>query len=183
MPTARQRLWAIVFILAFALTVVMFGWAAQDLDIGMLIIVLIPGSILIMGLSAAATGLVAWLYRPFRRFFAPINLGLLLLVMLAWSRYFYERTKFPEEFEQVKAYVTIVSPALETYYGQHGHYPDSLNQLGLSAPIPSGLVYQHILHATDNWAPSCYTRAGGEIYTIDFEEAHLCPDGNWFVDD
>jgi len=182
MPTTRQRIWAIAFTLTFALTVGMFGYAAQDLDIGLMILVLIPGSILLMALVAAVTGSIAWLYRPFRRSFVPINLGLLLLLMLAWSRYFYERTKFPEEFEQVKTYVTVAVPALHDYHTAHGLYPDSLSQLHLPIPVPDGLKYEHKINPEQNFDPSCDVGPGNDVYSINFQEAHLCIDGHWFVD-
>ncbi len=183
MSTTRQRIWAIVFILTFALTVGMFGYAARNLDIGLMILILIPASLLLTGLCAAVTGLVAWLYRPFRRFFAPINLCLLLLLMLAWSNYFYERTKFPEEFERVKRYVAVAVPALHDYHTAHGLYPDSLSQLDLPIAVPDGLDYQHKINAGENFAASCNVGAGNDVYSINFQEAFLCPDGHWFVDD
>jgi hypothetical protein len=183
MPTTRQRIWAYASILVFGLTVGMFGFAAQDLDYGMLIIIMIPAAILLMGASMAITGLSAWLYRPSRRFFWPINLGLMLVLMLAFSWYFYERMKFPGEFEQVKAYVALAVPALHDYHSQHGKYPDSLAQLSLSVPIPSGLQYQRFVDPGINIAPSCMEGPGSDVYCINFEEAHLDPDGGWFLDD
>jgi len=183
MPTTRQRIWAYLSILIFALTVGMFGYSAQTLDYGMLVIVLIPGTILLMGLSLAITSLAAWLYRPFGRFFWPFNLGLLLILMLVFSCYFYERTKFPEEFARVKAYVALAVPALHNYHSQHGKYPDSLAQLSLSVPIPVGLEYQRFVDPGINIAPSCMEGPGNDVYCINFEEAHLDPDGGWFLDD
>jgi len=182
MPTTRQRLWAFVFILTFALMVGMFGYAAQDVDYLMFFAFLTLAAILV-GVSLALTGLVTWRYRSFRRFFAPINLGLLFILMLAFTRYFYERSKFPAEFENAKAYATLAVPALNHYHSQHGLYPDSLDQLGLQMPTPDGLYYAHIVNPKDDDIASCEEGPGNDVYSIEFKEALLCPDGHWFIDD
>jgi len=181
MPTRSQDRWAVILFLAFVLMIVTLGCGRTDLDLAMLVVMFI-GSIVLMVTSLAITGLIARFYVPFRPHFAPTNLGLLLLLMLTSIGYFCERTTFPGQFERVKAYVVLAVPALNDYASKNGHYPDSLSQLNLTPPIPAGLQYEHIVNPSFDRIPSSEAGPSKDFYSINFKDALLCSNGQWFVD-
>jgi len=148
----------------------------------MILVVLLPVSIALTGLILILSGLAAWLIPVSRRFFLPINLSWLLILMLAFAYYLFSRASFPEELQDVKAYVTLADPALENYYEQHHHYPDKLDQLNLAVRPPNGLRYVRMTNPSPEW-DGTFTRHGDELYLIDFSNAEYVGNGNWFVDD
>ena len=181
MPISKQQLWFLVFAFVFVLMFGLLCCGKTDLDLGMLVVLVLSAGLL-LGLSLGVTGILVRLRPSFRPFFAPLNLGLLLLIMLALSGYFYQRIYFPEEFDHVKAYVALAVPALHDYASEHGRYPDSLSQINLALPIPAGLEYERIVNPSFSHIPSSEPSPGKDFYSINFKDALLCSNGQWFVD-
>jgi hypothetical protein len=173
--------WAILFTLAITITLAVTWYVRESLDYGFIVIVVFPFGALLMLVIALLSCVIAWLAPRLRPCLVPTNLSFLIVLTLCFATYLFRQAWWPQDFEQVKAYVAVAAPALEKYYEKHGHYPDSINQLGLDIRVPPGLGYTHLYDSNHEWS-SPTRRIGDEIYLIQYYQAEYCGDGQWFVD-
>jgi hypothetical protein len=172
--------WVMMFAFALVGTLAIGWYVCESLDFGFIIIVMFPfGAFLAFVMALISCGM-AWFVPRLRRYLLPINFGFLLILILLFNYYLFRQAWWPQDFERVKAYVAVADPALKKYHKKHGHFPDSLDQLGLNTPIPPGLQYIHFYDRNNEWLAS--GRVGYEIYQIHYYQAEYCGNGQWFVD-
>jgi Ca2+/Na+ antiporter len=181
MQSIRPSIWGAAFTLAFAFLLIAGTVAGKLVNIIPIIMVLLD--IVLLFIATFILLVAAWLFPRFRSLFIHINLSFVLVLILYFSCFIVWSSR---TFENAKTYVAVADPVLEEYYQKHGHYPDSLSQLGLEMKPPSGLTYHRVYDPTRKWPvisswPIRDTK--DEMYSFNYYGAVYEGNGYWFIDD